>query len=262
MKNKIKDFLDERVDRYNRVAFIEDDPIALPHRQKKLQDKEIIGFWVAMLAWGQRKTIIKSGERLLELMDQSPHDFVLNHSEQDLKSFEHFVHRTFQPTDALYFIEFFKHYYQEHDSLEQAFSKHIQPTDETIEHGLVGFSETFFNLPFAPQRTKKHVPNPKRKSTCKRLNMFLRWMVRQDDRGVDFGVWKSIKPAQLLIPYDVHVERSAKQLGLVQRKQRDWKAVLELTSNLRKMDPTDPVKYDFALFGLGVLEKADMRRPF
>lgn len=255
MSEKLKIYLNQLVEKYNNSSFIEDDPISLPHRFKKLQDKEIIGFWVSILAWGQRKTIIKSGEKLIDLMDGQPYDFIMNHSDEDLRRFERFVHRTFQPTDALYFIAFFKDYYQRHDSLEQAFSKYIDKDAPTVEAGIRGFAEDFFHLPYAPQRTRKHVASPARKSTCKRINMFLRWMVRQDDKGVDFGLWNNIKSSQLLIPFDVHVERSARQLGLLERKQRDWKAVLEITEHLKDLDPNDPVKYDFALFGLGVLEK-------
>ena len=255
MSEKIKQYLEHLVEKYNKPFFIEEDPICLPHRFNKKQDIEIIGFWVSILAWGQRKTIIKSGERLLELMDNSPYDFVLNHSEKDLKGFEKFVHRTFQPTDALYFIHFFNKYYQANDTLETAFSKHIATSDSNVEKGLIAFAKNFFDDPYAPKRTQKHVASPLRKSTCKRLNMFLRWMVRNDDRGVDFGLWKDINTNQLLIPYDVHVERNARKLGLVSRKQRDWKTVVELTENLKEFDASDPVKYDYALFGLGVLEK-------
>ena len=257
MSVKIKNYLDHLVNKYNKPSFIGEDPICLPHRFSQKQDIEIIGFWVAILAWGQRKTIIKSGERLLELMDNSPYDFVLNHSDQDLKGFEKFVHRTFQPTDALYFVHFFKKYYQEHDTLETAFSNNIDASDANVENGLIAFAKNFFDDPYAPKRTQKHVASPLRKSTCKRINMFLRWMVRSNETGVDFGLWQNIRTDQLLMPYDVHVERNARKLGLVSRKQRDWKTVVELTENLKQFDPVDPVKYDFALFGLGVLAKDD-----
>jgi len=243
------------VERYNRPAFIDADPISIPHRFSRLQDIEITAFWAAMLAWGQRKTIINKSLELIELMDGAPYDFILNHQEEDRKPFLSFKHRTFQPTDTLYFLEFFQQYYRRHHSLEDAFARHMQPEDENTEKALVGFHESFFALPYAPQRTRKHIATPTRKSTCKRLNMFLRWMVRQDDKGVDFGLWKRISPRQLLMPLDVHVDRVARKLGLLQRKQADWWAVLELTERLRQYDPKDPVKYDFALFGLGVLEK-------
>ncbi|MFK7798344.1 MAG: TIGR02757 family protein [Aureispira sp.] len=249
------DFLEEKVVEFNHQDFIENDPIRLPHQFSQLQDIEIIGFWVAVLAWGRRSSIIKSGQRLIELMDGAPYDFIKNHEEKDRARFEQFKHRTFQPIDALYFLEFLQQYYQNNTSLETAFSQHLAPTDSTIENALIGFHELFFSLPDAPHRTRKHVATPARKSTCKRLCMFLRWMVRQDDQGVDFGLWQRIQPSQLLMPLDVHVERVGRQLGLIERKQRDWKTVLELTARLRELDANDPVKYDFALFGTGVLDK-------
>lgn len=250
----LKTLLDEKVEAFNTSDFIAEDPISLPHRFTKLQDIEIIGFWVATLAWGRRSQIIKSGERLLELMDNSPHDFILNHQEIDRKPFLDFKHRTFQPDDTIYFLEWLQQYYKANDSLEDAFARHLSPTDIHTGPALEGFHELFFALDCAPQRTRKHVPTPKRKSSCKRLNMYLRWLCRPADTGVDFGLWKNINTSQLLIPLDVHVERVARRLGLLERKQSDWKAVLELTENLRKIDPSDPVKYDFALFGMGVLE--------
>lgn len=249
------DFLEEKVAEFNHQDFIESDPISLPHQFSQLQDIEIIGFWVAVLAWGRRSSIIKSGQRLIELMDGAPYDFIQNHEEQDRARFEQFKHRTFQPIDALYFLEFLQHYYKNNHSLETAFSQHLKPTAPTIENALIGFHELFFSLPDAPHRTRKHIATPARKSTCKRLCMFLRWMVRQDDKGVDFGLWQQIKPSQLLMPLDVHVERVGRQLGLIERKQCDWKTVLELTARLRELDANDPVKYDFALFGTGVLDK-------
>jgi uncharacterized protein (TIGR02757 family) len=251
-------FLEEAVRCYNTPAFIADDPISVPHRFSKLQDREIAGFWSATLAWGQRKTIIRSANRLVELMDGAPYDFIVNHLEQDRARFLDFKHRTFQATDTLWFLEFFQNFYKKNASLETAFARHLLLKDVTVENALRGFHRDFFDHPYAPERTRKHVATPERGSTCKRLNMFLRWMVRRDGPaggGVDFGVWEKIKPAQLLIPLDVHVERVARRLGLLHRKQTDWLAVLELTENLRVFDPEDPVKYDFALFGLGVLEK-------
>lgn len=281
----LKDFLDDCVERYNRPAFIETDPIRIPHQFSKLQDIEIMGFWTAVLAWGQRKTILNSANRLVELMDGAPHDFILHHTELDRKKLLSFKHRTFQATDTLYFLEFFQQYYRQHHSLEDAFviaprsqkpdtnsqplevnsqipsteyqvlnTKYKVPID-TTEPALLAFQELFFSLPDAPARTRKHIPTPARKSTCKRLNMFLRWMVRQDGKGVDFGLWKKLSPSQLLIPLDVHVDRIARRYGLLRREKSDWQAVLELTEALRQFDPEDPVKYDFALFGLGVLEK-------
>ncbi|MEM1219681.1 MAG: TIGR02757 family protein [Bacteroidota bacterium] len=253
--NDLKGLLDEYVDRYNRPDFIPDDPICIPHQFTRLQDIEIAGFWVAMLAWGQRKTIINKANDLLDRMDRAPYDFILNHQEDDRVRFQDYVHRTFQPLDAYYFLEFLQSHYQQHASLETAFTRFLALDAETVETALRGFHEYFFALPEAPQRTRKHVATPARNSTCKRLNMFLRWMVRQDDRGVDFGLWQQMKPSQLLMPLDVHVDRVGRRLGLIDRKQRDWKTVLELSDRLRSFAPEDPVKYDFALFSIGVLEK-------
>ena len=253
--DRLQTFLDEAVRQYNTPGFIADDPISIPHRFSGLQDREITGFWTATLAWGQRKTIIQSARRLIELMDGAPHDFILNHTEEDRARFLDFKHRTFQATDTLWFLEFLQQFYRQNDSLEHAFARHLTPADTTVERALSGFHRDFFDHPYAPERTRKHVATPERGSTCKRLNMFLRWMVRHDTAGVDFGVWNGIGTARLLIPLDVHVDRVARRLGLLRRKQTDWQAVLELSENLRAFDPEDPVKYDFALFGLGVLEK-------
>ncbi len=255
MTNELKSLLESLVEKYNQPVFIESDPISVPHRFSKKQDIEISGFWTAMFAWGQRKTIINKANELFELMDDAPYDFIVNHEERDRERFLNFKHRTFQPLDTLYFLEFLQWFYQNHDSLEEAFLKNWQPEHPDTGEALRGFNELFFSLPDAPRRTRKHVATPATKSSCKRLNMFLRWMVRQDERGVDFGIWKKISPNQLLIPLDVHVDRIARRFGLLQRKQTDWLAVLELTERLRKFDPDDPVKYDFALFGVGVLEK-------
>ncbi|HQU60254.1 MAG: TIGR02757 family protein [Phaeodactylibacter sp.] len=255
MPDDIKRLLEQCVSRYNQPAFIPDDPISIPHRFSRLQDIEITGFWAAMLAWGQRKTIINNAKELIRLMDGAPYDFIVNHEEKDRARFLNFKHRTFQATDTLYFLEFFQQYYRQHDSLEDAFARHLRPSDPHVGPALEGFHDLFFSLPYAPERTRKHIATPARKSACKRLNMFLRWMVRRDDKGVDFGLWRRIRPAQLLMPLDVHVDRVARRLGLLERKQVDWQTVLELTDRLRAFDPEDPVKYDFALFGLGVLEK-------
>jgi len=248
----IKAYLDEKVAQYNRPNFIKDDPISLPHSLSKAADREIIGFWVAVLAWGRRASIIKSGKRLLELMDYAPHDFIVNHEEADRKAFLDFKHRTFQPTDALYFLHWLQQYYQKEDSLEQAFARHLGPEDEHVGPALLGFERDFFALEEAPQRTRKHIATPARKSACKRLNMFLRWMVRRDEAGVDFGLWRQISPAQLLLPLDVHVGRQARALGLLQREKDDWAACLELGQAARALCAEDPAKYDFALFGMGV----------
>lgn len=253
--SNLQQYLDSCVDRYNEPGFIPADPISIPHQFSQLQDQEIMGFWVSMLAWGQRKTILKSAHRLIELMEGEPYRFIVEHEEQDRARFAEFKHRTFQYTDTLYFLAFLQWYYRQHDSLEYAFSQYIRPEDEHIGPALIGFHDYFFSLPDAPRRTRKHIATPARKSSCKRLNMFMRWMVRKDDRGVDLGCWNTIRPAQLMMPLDVHVDRIARRLGLLERKQRDWLAVEELTTRLREFDPDDPVKYDFALFGLGVMEK-------
>ncbi len=255
--NEIKDLLDEAYYRHNQRNFIQNDPIQIPHSYSKLQDIEITAFWTSMLAWGQRKTIINKSRDLFELMDHSPYDFILNHHEKDLKPFENFKHRTFQPTDCLYFIEFFKSYYSENDSLEDAFFRFYKKGDDSTKNMLTGFHELFFSLEFAPKRTQKHIATPARNSACKRLSMFLRWMVRNDQQGVDFGLWKKIPTSILLLPLDVHVRRVSTKLGLLERKQNDFKATLELTKNMRQFDPNDPVKYDFALFGLGLGGFAD-----
>lgn len=248
----LHDLLDQKVELFNRPDFIDNDPISIPHRFTKLQDVEISAFWVSMLAWGLRKTIINKANELFSLMDNAPHDFILHHTPLDIKKLMLFKHRTFNTTDTLYFIAFFRDYYQQYSSLETAFVQHLLPTDQHIGAALAGFHKHFFALPDAPQRTRKHVSTPDRNSTCKRLNMFLRWMVRRDNKGVDLGLWQQISPAQLLIPLDVHVDRVARRLSLIDRPQTDWKTVLELTNVLRQFDPADPVKYDFALFGMGL----------
>jgi len=253
--SELKKFLDQKTAQYNTSAFIENDPVSIPHLFSKKQDIEIIGLWAAVLSWGNRKTIINKCKELIDNMDNAPHDFVLNYKDKDLKPFLTFKHRTFNSTDALYFLHFFRHYYSSNNSLEDAFAKGILKKSETIEAGLINFQEQFFSLPDFPDRTKKHISTPARNSACKRLAMFLRWMVRKDDNGVDFGLWNKIKPSQLVCPCDVHVDRVARKLGLIQRKQTDWVTALELTKNLKQFDPLDPVKYDYALFALGVDEK-------
>lgn len=247
-KQELKAYLDSKVIAINHKDFIADDPISIPKAYTLKQDIEITAFWVAMLAWGLRKTIINKSLELFALMDNSPYDFIINHQEKDRAIFKNFKHRTFQYTDTLYFLEFLQSYYKEHKSLEGAFDFR-----KSAEIGLKRFHDLFFSLEHAPQRTRKHVSTPLRNSSCKRLNMFLRWMVRKDATGVDFGLWENISTSQLMMPLDVHVQRVATKLGLLKRKQTDWKAVVELTENLRTLDPIDPVKYDFALFGLGVL---------
>lgn len=251
--SELKEFLEEKVAQYNQPDFIENDPIQIPHLFSRKQDVEIAGFFAATLAWGQRKTIISKCRQLMEMMDHAPYDFVLHHSQGDLKPFLNFKHRTFNATDTLYFIHFFKHFYQQHTSLEEAFINSCS-TDHDIGKGLINFHRLFVSLPEFPTRTRKHIATPERKSACKRINMYLRWMVRNDRQGVDFGIWQQLKPSQLICPCDVHVDRVARKLNLITRKPTDWHTALELTDNLRLLDAEDPVKYDFALFGLG-LEK-------
>ena len=253
MSQDLKIFLDKKVDEYNQPFFITADPICIPHSFSKKQDIEIAGFFAAIFAWGNRTTIINKSRLLMQLMDNAPHDFCLNHTDEDLKKLLTFKHRTFNPTDLLYFIEFFKQHYKKYDSLEIAFSKWMKKNDSTIENALNGFYDYFFSLPDVPKRTMKHIASPNKKASCKRLCMYLRWMVRNG--AVDFGIWKNIKPSQLIIPLDLHVSRVAKRFHLLQRNQSDWMAALELTESMRQFDDKDPAKYDFALFALGVLEK-------
>jgi uncharacterized protein (TIGR02757 family) len=255
----LKAYLDSKVDLYNQPSFIKDDPVCIPHLFHKVQDREIAGFFAAIFAWGNRTTIINKSKELLKLMDDEPYQFCLQHTGTDLKRMLAFKHRTFNATDLLYFIEFFKMHYTDHVSLESAFTKWMKPGDNTIENALNGFYHYFFSLPQVPERTRKHIASPEKNSSCKRINMFLRWMVRSDDRAVDLGIWKQISPAQLICPMDVHVARVAKQLKLIQRKPVDWHAALELTACLRTLDKYDPVKYDFALFGTGVMENKALR---
>jgi uncharacterized protein (TIGR02757 family) len=245
----LKVFLDRKVDEYNQPSFIPHDPVSVPHLFTKKQDIEIAGFFAAIFAWGNRTTIIQKSKELMQLMDMAPHQFVQQHTEKDCKKLLSFKHRTFNTTDLLYFLQFLQHHYKRNDSLESAFA------GKKVEDALNYFSNYFFSLEDAPERTRKHIACPARLSTCKRLNMFLRWMVRSDDRGVDFGIWKNISPAQLICPMDLHVARVAKRFELVNRNQVDWLTAIELTAFLRTMDANDPAKYDFALFGLGVMEK-------
>ncbi|MDQ3682105.1 MAG: TIGR02757 family protein [Bacteroidota bacterium] len=254
MRNDLKDFLDKKVDEYNQPSFIPADPICVPHLFTKKQDIEIAGFFAAVFAWGNRITIINKTKELMRLMNNAPHQFLISHTEKDLKSLLHFKHRTFTTTDLLYFIHFLKHHYSKHASLETAFIPD-KNRPVIIEDGLNYFHHYFFSLGDVPLRTKKHIAAPFRNSTCKRLNMFLRWMVRRDKQGVDFGIWKKIKPSDLICPIDLHVARVARKMKLIERKQTDWLTALELTKNLKNFDPIDPVKYDFALFSLGVGEK-------
>jgi len=259
MKDEIHKLLDQKVKQYNRIEFIGKDPICIPHLFTKQQDIEIAGFFAAIFAWGNRTTIINKSKELLERMDNAPYAFCIGHEDKDLKKLLGFAHRTFNDTDLLYCIDFFKKHYCKNESLETAFfknsiSKNIE-RQNIIEQALIYFQDYFFSLEEAPARTKKHIASPLSGSTCKRLNMFLRWMVRKDKQGVDFGLWKSVSPAALIMPIDVHVARVSRALGILKRTQTDWQTAIELTNYCRTLDAKDPVKYDFALFSLGVIEK-------
>ncbi len=250
-KKELKDFLDEKADFYNTPDFIDADPISIPHQFTKKQDIEISGFLMATIAWGNRKSILNSGEKLLQILNHQPYDFILNHSEKDLKACKGFVHRTFNELDLMYFLQALQHVYQSYDSLEDAFLFHKKNTD--LQTAISKFKKEFLSFG-APKRTHKHISDPLKNSAAKRLNMMLRWFVRKDNKGVDFGIWNNISPSELSCPLDVHSARVARDLKLLKRKQNDAKAVAELDKNLRKLDPLDPVKYDFALFGIGVYE--------
>lgn len=256
MRNEaLKEFLDRKVREYDQPSFIAADPVSIPHMFTRKQDREIAGFFAAVFAWGNRTTIIAKCRELLSLMDNKPYEFIVNHREKDLRRMEGFCHRTFNTTDLLYFISALQHHYRRYDSFEDAFIGDGDEKTEPVENALNYFYQYFFSFEHVPQRTRKHIACPARNSACKRLNMFLRWMVRDDGQGVDFGMWKRLKSSQLICPLDVHVARVAKKFGLLDRPNADWQSALQLTRNLRRFDPEDPVKYDFALFALGVVEK-------
>lgn len=248
MDKSLKKFLDEKVKLYNSLEFIEKDPISIPHLFSKKQDIEIAGFFSATLAWGNRTSIINSCRKIIDAMNNSPYDFILNHKEKDLKRFIGIKHRTFNETDLFYFIHFLQWHYQQHDSLEVAFNL---SKEKNMKERLIAFHNYFFSIEH-PHRTKKHVSTPVKNSACKRLNMYLRWMVRQDKNGVDFGIWKSIKPTELIMPMDVHVCNVAHHYQLIDENKSNWKMAEQLTKNLKQFDAKDPVKYDYALFSLGV----------
>ncbi len=251
-KKALKEFLDEKVVQYNNALFIESDPIQIPHRFSLKEDIEISAFLTATIAWGNRKMIIKNATKMMELLGNSPYDFVMSHKKQHLDYFDGFVHRTFNSIDLKYFITALKHIYKNYHGLEGLFAKNTQKN--STQFAIAQFKAAFFELNHQ-QRTQKHISNPLKGSAAKRVNMFLRWMVRNDNAGVDFGIWKTIAPSQLSCPLDVHSGNVARKLGLLTRKQNDAKALKELDLSLREMDKNDPVKYDFALFGLGVFEK-------
>ena len=249
----LKGLLDRKAAEYNDERFIASDPVSVPHRFSKKQDIEIAAFIAATLAWGNRRSIIQSATAIMQAMDSAPHDFLLHHREEDLKRFLSIVHLTFQATDLLYFIHRLSLHYRGEDSLESAFAVPGHPA-ASVRERLEHFHRWFF-APEHPERTRKHVSTPARGSACKRLNMFLRWMARRDGNGVDFGLWPGISPAALICPLDVHVGRVAWRLGLLEQNKADWKTAEALTERLRSFDADDPVKYDFALFGLGAEER-------
>ncbi|WP_191859494.1 TIGR02757 family protein [Hanstruepera ponticola] len=249
--SELKEFLDSKVIQYNNTKFIESDPIQIPHQFSKKEDIEISGFLTATIAWGNRKSIINNAHRMMLLMDNSPYDFIMNHQESDLEKLTSFVHRTFNGTDFITFISGLKHIYTNYNGLEAVFAKHAE--SNTLQTSIHHFKRVFLEIEHL-KRTEKHISDPFKNSAAKRLNMFLRWMIRQDNAGVDFGIWNTLSPRQLSCPLDVHSGNVARKLGLLSRKQNDAKALAELDANLRNLDPNDPVKYDFALFGLGVFE--------
>jgi uncharacterized protein (TIGR02757 family) len=251
-KKELKEFLDNKVIQYNNPKFIESDPIQIPHQFSIKEDIEITAFLTATIAWGKRQMIIKNSNKMLEIMDNSPYDYVMNHSETDLEKTAPFVHRTFNGDDFSFFVKSLQNIYLHHNGLEGVFNQFT--VDENNKRVIHNFKKVFFEVPHQ-QRTMKHVSDPMKGSASKRINMFLRWMVRRDNTGVDFGLWKDIPMSKLSCPLDVHSGNVARKLGLLTRKQNDWRALEELDTNLRKLDANDPTKYDFALFGLGVFEK-------
>lgn len=250
--NELKDFMDAKVLQYNHPKFLEEDPLQVPHLFSVKEDIEISAFLTATIAWGNRKSIIHNARRMMELMDRAPYDFVMHHGPADLKSLQPFIHRTFNGTDLTFFIQGLRHLYTEWGGLEAFFTHHLGPT--STQEAISALKSEMLKLPH-PSRTAKHFPDPSRGSAAKRLNMFLRWMVRRDGSGVDFGLWKHVSPSLLSCPLDLHSGNVARKLGLLTRKQNDARAVLQLDVTLRQWDPSDPVRYDFALFGLGVFEK-------
>lgn len=250
-KAELKDFLESKVALYNHPKFIESDPIQIPHQFTKKEDIEIAGFLAATIAWGNRKSIINNANKMMGLLDHSPFEFIMQHQESDLERLQGFVHRTYNSDDFMQFIRSLKYIYNNHDGLEAVFAKYAEK--DSLQPSIHKFKATFFQIPHLA-RSKKHVSDPLKNSAAKRINMFLRWMVRQDSNGVDFGIWQSLSSSQLSCPLDVHSGNVARKLGLLKRKQNDGKALAELDRALRRLDPIDPVKYDFALFGLGVFE--------
>jgi uncharacterized protein (TIGR02757 family) len=250
-KEELKEFLDEKVEKYNRIDFIESDPISIPHRFTRKEDIEISGFLAATIAWGNRTMILRNANRMMNYLDDSPYDYIMNHSDSDLERISTVIHRTFNATDFIYFIKALKHVYKAQNGLEGIFNQYR--TEDSLQPAIHHFRNRFFELPHNT-RTMKHISDPFKGSAAKKINMFLRWMVRSDNRGVDFGIWQSISPSVLSCPLDVHSGNVARKLGILTRKQSDARSVAELDASLRHFDRNDPVKYDFALFGLGVFE--------
>lgn len=251
LDKEIKEFLDEKVIQYNNPNFIETDPISIPHKYKLKEDVEISGFLTATIAWGNRKMILRNANKMMDLMGNSPYDFIMEHNETQLNKLDGFVHRTFNADDFKFFIKSLKNIYANYGGLEQIFNTYS--TGVSTQPAIHELKNIFFSIQH-PERTKKHISDPLKGSAAKRINMYLRWLVRNDKSGVDFGIWKAISPSILSCPLDVHSGNIARKLGLITRKQNDAKALTELDNNLRKLDPKDPTKYDFALFGLGVFE--------
>jgi len=252
-QSKLKELLDLKYEQYNKFEFIASDPISIPHLFSKKEDIEIAAFLSATIAWGQRVSILKNAKRLMEYMDMSPYDFIINANTYDLDNFKKFAHRTFNGDDCVFFLKSIRTIYKKYGSMETVFNSGYNK-DNTIKSAIIELRNTFFNLSHLT-RVEKHFSDPEKNSASKRINLFLRWMIRNDKNRVDFGIWKNIPSSALLCPLDVHSANVSRKLGLLTRKQNDWKAVEELTSNLRKFDPNDPAKYDFALFGLGIFEK-------
>lgn len=249
MSSEIYQLLEEKFIQFNQTSFIENDPISIPHLFSAKEDIEIAGFLAATIAWGQRKTIVTNARKMIQLMDDAPYDFILHHEDKDLWRLKGFVHRTFNSEDFEFFVKALQHIYINYGGLESVFARNAENMQQSIHY----FKKVFFEIDH-PQRSTKHIADPLKKSSAKRINMFLRWMCRNDKSGVDFGIWKSISPKHLMCPLDVHSGNVARKLGLLTRTQNDWQAVEELTYQLRKFDKNDPVKYDFSLFGLGVFE--------
>ncbi len=250
---EIKHLLDEKYLQFNNTSFIETDPISIPHQFSKKEDIEVSAFLLATIAWGNRQSIIKNGNKLMALMNQEPHDFILNFSKKDEARFSQFVHRTFNSKDCIFFLKSLKNIYLHHKGLEGAFTNNFSKNDESIKTAIVQFRELFLSINHL-QRVEKHLSNPNSNSSAKRLSMYLRWMVRKDNHGVDFGIWNKIHSSQLCLPLDVHTGNVSRKLGLLSRKQNDWKSVEEITNVLKSFDSNDPIKYDFSLFGLGAFE--------